>query len=186
MSIKHSLLALLGQGDSYGYQLKAEFERRTGGVWPLNIGQVYTTLDRLERDGLVERGVEDEQGRVSYRITATGREEVGTWFNTPVQQAPQRDELSIKLALATTVPGVDAAALVQAQRKVAILLLQDLRRVIKSADDLAWQLVLESRLYATEAEVRWLDHVESAVTRSRRPTSPHVDAPAPSREGVNR
>lgn len=166
MSIKHSLLALLTSGDSYGYQLKARFEGHTGNVWPLNIGQVYTTLDRLERDGFVVRGDEDDHGRVSYAITPAGRDEVGTWFSTPVQQAPQRDELAIKLALATSVPGVDVPALVQAQRRVAMLLLQDLRRTIKSTDELTWRLVLEARLYETEAQIRWLDHVESAVLGS--------------------
>lgn len=166
MSIKHSLLALLSHQDSHGYQLKAGFEAATGGVWPLNIGQVYTTLDRLERDGLVVRGAEDEQGRVRYAITDVGRDEVNRWFATPVEQAPQRDELSIKLALAATLPGVDVAALVQAQRRVALLVLQDLRRTIRGTEELSWRLVLEARLFATEAEVRWLDHIEGAVSRA--------------------
>lgn len=180
MSIKHSLLALLGRRDSYGYQLKADFEATTGGVWPLNIGQVYTTLDRLERDALVVRGGEDDQGRVRYRITDLGRAMVAEWFSSPVQHlAPARDELSIKLALATVTPGVDVPALVQVQRRVALLLLQDLRRSIKATDDLTWQLVLESRLFATEAEVRWLDHVESAVAHRRaRPRVAGVDEAA--------
>ena len=52
MSIRHSLLALLVEGDAYGNQLRTAFEERTGGTWPLNIGQVYQTLDRLVRDGL--------------------------------------------------------------------------------------------------------------------------------------
>src|ERR1700761_5255868 len=54
MSVRHALLALLSEGPKYGLQLRHEFETRTGEVWPLNVGQVYTTLQRLERDGLVE------------------------------------------------------------------------------------------------------------------------------------
>jgi DNA-binding PadR family transcriptional regulator len=54
MSVRHALLALLSEGPKYGLQLREEFEARTGDVWPLNVGQVYTTLQRLERDGLVE------------------------------------------------------------------------------------------------------------------------------------
>ena len=54
VSVRHALLALLSEGPKYGLQLREEFEARTGEVWPLNVGQVYTTLQRLERDGLVE------------------------------------------------------------------------------------------------------------------------------------
>src|SRR6202012_3215532 len=54
MSVRHALLALLSEGPKYGLQLRQEFVARTGEVWPLNVGQVYTTLQRLERDGLVE------------------------------------------------------------------------------------------------------------------------------------
>ncbi len=53
MSVRHSLLALLEEGPRYGYQLRSEFEHRTAAAWPLNVGQVYSTLARLERDGLV-------------------------------------------------------------------------------------------------------------------------------------
>src|SRR5680860_1705186 len=108
MSVKQALLALLEQGPMYGYQLRAEFEQRTGATWPLNVGQVYTTLARLERDGLVEQvadgiaeGTSDRDGHVVYRVTEHGRAEVSEWFTTPVSRTqPPRDELAIKLALA--------------------------------------------------------------------------------------
>src|SRR5687767_15878608 len=109
MSVRLALLALLEEGPMYGYQLRSEFERRTGAAWPLNVGQVYTTLDRLERDGLVAQdGTPDAEGRIAYRITDDGRAELTSWFRSPVtaKSAP-RDELSIKLALAVTTPGVD-------------------------------------------------------------------------------
>ena len=66
MSVRQSLLAILDQGPCYGYQLRAEFDRRTGSTWPLNVGQIYNTLDRLERDGLVAKGDTDAQGHVYY------------------------------------------------------------------------------------------------------------------------
>ena len=84
MSVRNALLALLEQGPRYGYQLRAEFEDRTGGTWPLNVGQVYTTLSRLERDGLIEGRGEDGDGHVVYAVTSTGREEVAAWFSSPV------------------------------------------------------------------------------------------------------
>jgi DNA-binding PadR family transcriptional regulator len=106
MSIRHSLLALLAKGPRYGYQLRVEFESSTGATWPLNIGQVYSTLSRLERDGMVIRVGADDEGRLVYRISPDGTEEVRRWFGTPVAQADRpRDELAIKLAMAVTSPG---------------------------------------------------------------------------------
>ena len=80
MSVRQSLLAILGQGPCYGYQLRAEFDRRTGSTWPLNVGQIYNTLDRLERDGLVRKGETDGHGHVYYEITDAGSAEVETWL----------------------------------------------------------------------------------------------------------
>ena len=73
MSVRHALLALLSEGPKYGLQLRQEFEERTGDVWPLNVGQVYTTLQRLERDGLVESDDDGDDGpQKGFRITAEG------------------------------------------------------------------------------------------------------------------
>ena len=186
MSIRQGLLALLAQQPMYGAQLRVEFERRTGGTWPLNVGQVYTTLSRLDRDGLVEAaGGSDEEGRIAYRLTAAGREAVSRWWMTPVDRSDHpRDELAIKLALAVTVQDVDVPAVVQAQRTQSLRGLQDLTRLKQRAtaeDDLAWLLVLEHLVFTAEAEVRWLDHVESRLLRRAR-TAPAsctpLDAPA--------
>lgn len=172
MSVRHGLLALLGPEPMYGYQLRAEFESRTGATWPLNVGQVYTTLSRLERDGLVEGAGQDDEGHSVYRITPAGRNEVRSWFATPVSRAtPPRDELAIKLAMAVTVRGVDVQAVVQGQRTATVRALQDYTRLKAAAaepahaGDLAWQLVLESLIFDAEAEVRWLDHCEARLAR---------------------
>ncbi len=78
MSVRHALLALLSEGPKYGLQLRQEFEERTGEVWPLNVGQVYTTLQRLERDGLVESDDSDDEGpQKSFLITAAGKGRTG-------------------------------------------------------------------------------------------------------------
>src|SRR4051812_9304831 len=181
MSVRQALLALLEQGPMYGYQLRSEFERRTGATWPLNIGQVYTTLTRLERDGLVAEDGADGEGHVIYRVTDAGREAVATWFTTPVERTqPPRDELAIKLALAVTVPGVDVGTVIQQQRSATMSALQDYTRLKQrarpgdpgpSADqesaDMAWSLVLDSLVFAAEAEVRWLDHCEARLRRAQ-------------------
>ncbi|MFE1322584.1 PadR family transcriptional regulator [Kitasatospora phosalacinea] len=193
MSIRHGLLALLDQGPRYGYQLRTEFEARTGATWPLNVGQVYTTLGRLERDGLVEAAGEDDEGHQFYAVTDEGRVELRRWFDTPVPRTnPPRDELAIKLAMAVAIPGVDVAAVVHGQRRHSMQALQDYTRLkgralaadTGSGGDLAWLLVLEQLIFQTEAEIRWLDHCESRLAQhaeraaAAAPTEPAAAPPA--------
>ena len=173
MSIKHGLLALLRTEAKYGYQLRGEFEAATGATWPLNIGQVYTTLTRLERDGLVAAapGEGDGDGRSMYEITDAGRAELTSWFETPVtRESRPRDELAIKLALALAVPGVNVPAVVQRQRTSTMQALQELTRLKRqsSEGDISWRLVLESMIFAAEAEIRWLDHCEAMLSRHQK------------------
>ncbi|MET7476395.1 PadR family transcriptional regulator [Streptomyces sp. NPDC005648] len=174
MSIRHGLLVLLERGPRYGSRLRTEFEARTGGTWPLNIGQVYTTLGRLERDGMVVQDGEDEAGRVLYSLTEAGRAELRAWFARPVERAsPPRDELAIKLALAVGVSGVDVRRVVEAQRRhVADALHEHVRRRAQALaeapghpDEVARLLVLEQLICHAEAEIRWLDHCEARLLR---------------------
>lgn len=204
MSVRQGFLALLSEQPMHGYQLRQEFEARTGGTWPLNIGQAYTTLSRLERDGLVEPSVAqdaplpDAGAPERFTLTAAGRTEVADWWERPVgRAAPARDELAIKLALAVTVPGVDVRTVVQRQRHETMRSLHDLTRLKSSsrsaggtgrtaeasgANDLAWSLVLDSLIFSAEAEVRWLDHVEATVTRAQA-AGTRETGPAPSGHG---
>ncbi|MEU5160192.1 PadR family transcriptional regulator [Streptomyces sp. NPDC020875] len=179
MSIRHGLLALLEHGPRYGSQLRTEFEARTGSTWPLNVGQVYTTLNRLERDGMVAQHGADEAGHALYVITEPGRRELKVWFEAPVDRTnPPRDELSIKLAMAIGAPGVDIRQVIQAQRHHTVKAMQDYTRLKAQAlaaiengdgsserDDIAWLLVLEQLIFQTEAEARWLDHSEARLVR---------------------
>lgn len=198
MSVRLGLLALLDEQPMYGAQLRAEFESRTGGTWPLNIGQVYTTLSRLERDGLVvQRGGPDVDGRITYALTPAGHDEVVAWWATPVvRDTTPRDELVIKLALAVTAPGVDVEQVVQTQRTASLRALRDLTRLKQQAhaaereriaDDetvrlgrteLAWVLVLENLIFAAEGEVRWLDHVEARLAREAALPKPAASTPS--------
>ena len=202
MSVRQALLALLEQGPMYGYQLRAEFEQRTGSTWPLNVGQVYTTLTRLERDGLVEGTGADDEAATShgaiYRVTPAGREEVAAWFATPVARTqPPRDELAIKLAIAVTVPGVDVGRVIQQQRSATMAALQDYTRLkrggraaapedrateLKGRADMAWSLVLDSLVFAAEAEIRWLDHCEARLRRAAAERSAAAVGSSPTRE----
>jgi DNA-binding PadR family transcriptional regulator len=176
LSIKHGLLALLERGPAYGYQLRSSFEESTGATWPLNIGQVYTTLTRLERDHLVRALPENDQGQRPYTITDAGRAALAVWFSTPVSSTDRpRDELAIKLALALTTPGVNVPDVVQTQRVATIRALQEYTQLKMRAnqDDTAWLLILDSMIFRAEAEVRWLDHCEASLVRKAAAASTH-------------
>ncbi|MCW8377205.1 PadR family transcriptional regulator [Streptomyces justiciae] len=181
MSIRHGLLALLEHGPRYGSRLRSEFEARTGGTWPLNIGQVYTTLGRLERDGMVAQEGADEAGRALYGLTEAGRAEVRAWFARPVERgSPPRDELAIKLVMAVGVPGADVRAVVEVQRRHVSRALhhhvraraEALARAPEHPDEVARLLVLEQQVCHTEAELRWLDHCEARLLRMTQAPNP--------------
>ena len=172
MSVPHALLALLSEGPKYGLRLQNEFESRTGEVWPLNVGQVYTTLQRLERDGLVETDDrEGERSRKRYRITAAGDRALADWLRTPPDlEPPPRDELVIKVLVALQVPGTDVHEILQVHRRHVIEVMQRYTRVKAAAgeDDVALALVADAELFRLEAIVRWLDAAD--VRLKQRPS----------------
>ena len=185
MSVKQALLALLAEGDRYGYELRAEFEEATGGVWPLNIGQVYTTLERLERDGLVTRGEADDARQVHYALTPAGRDAATAWWATPVAAgSPSRDDAALKIALAVSMPGVDAARVIDVQRAAVLSRMQDLTRARQASGerDSAWALVADAMIFRAEAEVRWLDHTAARLAQGE--GSDRADARAGPRTAV--
>jgi len=169
MSVRHALLALLAEGPKFGLRLQQEFESRTGEVWPLNVGQVYTTLQRLERDGLVESDDEGGDGpQKDFRITAEGRRELTEWVQTPPDtDIPPRDELVIKVLVALRVPGVDVHPVIQAHRRHLVEVMQRYTRVKAEAaeHDLGLALVVDAELFRLEGVVRWLDAADARLGR---------------------
>lgn len=163
-------MALLADGPQYGYQLKSAFDEATGSAWPLNIGQVYTTLQRLERDELVEPdGTPDDDGRQPYLLTAKGREALNDWIDHPVPQAAaSRDEVSMKVLIAVATDVAPALELVRSQRVAAMSSLQGLMAMKPESlsKGLAWQLHLDRTVLLAESEIRWLDMVEQRLETS--------------------
>ena len=170
MSVRHALLALLTEGPKYGLQLRHQFEQQTGEVWPLNVGQVYTTLQRLERDGLIESDGEDEAGpQKSFRITTAGATELSNWLRTPPDlNSPPRDELVIKVLVAIRVPGVDVHDVIQTHRRHVVQLMQDWTRIKRDAEGqgVSLAMVLDAELFRLDSVVRWLDAADSRLRRS--------------------
>ena len=175
MSVRGALLALLSEGPKYGLQLRQEFEARTGDVWPLNVGQVYTTLQRLERDGAVESEGEDGPQR-RYRITDDGARELTDWLTTPPElEQPPRDELLIKVLVASQVPDVDVHEIVQVHRRHLVEVMQRYTAVKADApeEDVALALVVDAELFRLEAAVRWLDTADVRLqSLTPRPATP--------------
>lgn len=168
MSVRFGLLALLAEEPTHGYQLKTEFEARTGGSWALNIGQVYTTLQRLERDGLVASDPTDGDRR-DYRLTPEGRRQLDRWFTTPsIPEGPPRDELTIKVLLALAASDIDVTDVLQRQRTATLGQLQAYTRRKAQADpekDVAWLMLLDALIFRAEAEARWLDACDARLRR---------------------
>ncbi|MBK5269071.1 MAG: PadR family transcriptional regulator [Acidimicrobiia bacterium] len=166
VGIKEGLLCLLVKNEGHGYQLKQDLESATGDTWQVNIGQVYTTLQRLERDGLATSHSPDADGRVTYSVTDDGRVVAKEWMAQPVDLAAAgRDEISLKLLMAL-VSGVEhPRRVIEVQRGSIMGLLQDYT-ALKSDnlnDDFAWLLYLDRLIFSAEAELRWLERVESRL-----------------------
>lgn len=169
MAVREGLLALLHEGPRHGYQLKNEFESATGGVWPLNIGQVYTTLDRLERDGLVE--LHEVSTQKTYRITHAGVAVLGEWWQTvPSDDPPPRDELMLKVLMAVEAGPEHALEVITRHRTALLALLQQRRREQRTVarphagnEALAAVMVSDALVVRAEADLRWLDLCESRL-----------------------
>ena len=183
MSVRHALLALLTEGSKYGLQLRHEFEQRTGEVWPLNVGQVYTTLQRLERDGLIESDDDGEAGpQKSFRLTAEGSVELDAWLRTPADLgSPPRDELVIKVLVASRVPGVDVHDVIQTHRRHLVEMMQEWTRVKRDAgpDELNLALVVDAELFRLDSVIRWLDTADARLRRAGTTQAPTASSPVP-------
>jgi DNA-binding PadR family transcriptional regulator len=170
VSVRHALLALLSEGPKHGFQLRQQFEASTGDVWPLNVGQVYSTLQRLESSGLIESDDERSEGsQKSYRITGPGEAELDHWLSTPpAGTSPPRDELVIKILSALRVPRVDVRDVIQVHRRYLAELMQQWTRLKEDEAEfsLDFAVVADAELFRLESVIRWLDATESRLRRA--------------------
>jgi len=184
MSIRHALLALLAETPQHGLHLKQGFEQHTGELWPLNVGQVYSTLQRLERDELVVGDADGSDARQRlYQLTEQGRDELDRWLNaTAYDPTPPRNELVIKVLVAVAIPDVDTIAVIDRHRRQILEAMQQLTRTKMHDHGLASMLVADAELFRLEGAIRWLDMAESRIDRGDRVelrSDLSSDAPAP-------
>src|SRR5689334_6246120 len=172
--VQRALLALLAQQARHGYELHDLFEAAVGGHWELNSGQIYSSLDRLERDGLVvEEAVERSGGpdKRVWALTPDGMTELLYWYRTAVPRDYRlRDEFYLKLMLALVTQLEKPRQILQVQRRELFQELHDLtarRNILNPRQELARILLLDSAIMHTEAELRWLDMIESRLDEMR-------------------
>jgi len=184
MPIQHAVLALLAQGDSYGYELRAQFKESVGPQWgELNIGHLYQVLDRLVRDGLVTRRSVTQHERPDkqmYRLTKPGRLEVDKWLETPyVRQGGYRDDFFLKLFSASRL-GSDALAMTLRVQRQAYLnelaSLAELRRHHRHEPVVA--LLIEAAILHTEANLRVVELAENTPEKLLRPRRAESSLPS--------
>ena len=168
-TVRNALLALLSEGPKYGLQLREEFEAVTGSVWPLNSGQVYTTLDRLERAGLIEREDSKNRGRQrKFRITARGTSELEGWMNALGNLAwPARDESVLKVLIALRGSTDEALEVIGLHRGYLLEAQQRWTRLQgETGTGMHLGLVIAAVLAQLQWRVIWLDAAEGRLESS--------------------
>ncbi len=184
MSVRNALLGLLEQRPRHGYELHDAFEAVVGGEhnWDVKPAQIYTTLARLEKTGLVVKdGVEQEGGpeKRIYAITPAGQEALQAWLYTPVKTEHQRDEFFVKLMISVATGQADPYRLIYIQRASLYQELHDLTARRTQSDprsELAHILLLDQAIMHVEADLRWLDMIEARLDEVRRQPLPEPEA----------
>ncbi|HEX6239032.1 MAG TPA: PadR family transcriptional regulator [Acidimicrobiales bacterium] len=164
MTVRSSLLALLAEAPATGYGLKQRYDERTGALWPVNIGQVYKTLRRLQEEGLVSRHGGDS---APYELTAAGRRDLSEWLTEPVPPVADRDELTVKVILACATPQIDAVEVIQRHRSALVEELQQVTRSRGAADEnTTWLMLTDALVLRIDAAIRWLDRCEARLAQA--------------------
>ncbi|MCB8967647.1 MAG: helix-turn-helix transcriptional regulator [Chloroflexota bacterium] len=171
MSVRNAILGLLANRPRHGYELHDAFEAMVGGEqnWDIKPAQVYTTLSRLEKKGLViEDGIEQAGGpeKHIYTVTAAGLTELQEWFAQPVLSDRRRDEFFLKLMLSLTIPDADPRRLIYVQRAGLYKELHTLtaqRSQVDPQTELAYLLLMDQAIMHLEADLRWLEMVEARL-----------------------
>ncbi|WP_073952422.1 PadR family transcriptional regulator [Streptomyces kebangsaanensis] len=163
------LLALLARGPAHGYELKQDLEQLLGSAYPQpNVGQIYVTLGRLERSGLIEGEEVEQAGRPNkktYRLTDTGREAVRDWFQKPEDEPRVRDEFFMKLALAPQTGLADQVALINKQRRQYLNTMRNLSKLAaaEDRDNRIAHLLIEGAMLHLQADLDWLERCQEEL-----------------------
>jgi len=161
-------LALLADDRGHGYEIKQTLEHEFGSVMPaLNSGQVYSTLSRLDREGLVVGHEVDGDGRGKriYELTERGRAALAEWLDSPVPGVRLKDEFFMKFAVAASAGLTEPAVLIDRQRREYLQSLRDLdARLASGVDKVAGELLIEGAVLHLKADLEWLELIEERMS----------------------
>ena len=179
MSIQHALLGLLANGPLHGYDLKTAYEGELVPGARLNVGQVYKSLERLGRDGMVTHALVRQDVRPDkkvYEITRAGRQELDRWLERPIDTAiDRRDETFLKLVISRRLRGSDPLRVIRSERRACMARLHEIiaaksevepgkRPAIapgpSSEAAVSTAMLLDLSALRLEANLKWLDNCE--------------------------
>ena len=167
------VLALLAKEPSHGYELRARLQDALGPLGEaMNAGQIYVTLGRLEKAGLVavqpSAGQGDRADRKVYALTADGQQRLADWLADVSWPKPAPAEFHLKLMAAATAGLADPVSIVDTQRRALLRSLRDAQRAAMSEPDgSAAGLLLEGAVLRLQADLRWLEACEQYWTLRR-------------------
>ncbi|MFI6106488.1 PadR family transcriptional regulator [Streptomyces sp. NPDC093595] len=163
------LLALLARGPAHGYELKQDLEQLLGSAYPpTNVGQIYVTLGRLEKSGLIEGeeiAQESRPNKKIYRLTDAGQEALRAWFEETADEPRVRDEFFMKLALAPRTGLADQIALINRQRREYLTTMRNLSKLAatEDRDNRIAHLLIEGAMLHLQADLDWLERCQEEL-----------------------
>jgi DNA-binding PadR family transcriptional regulator len=177
MSVKYAMLGILAERDLHGYELKSSFDEKVGDFWSLNYGQIYTTLDRLEKEDLVTHDRQTQERRPDrkiYSITPKGKQELEDWLSTPVAKVRAlRDEFFVKLVFMDKRNPAPVLELIEKQKALYLKQMNrlthrkvELKKQQRRHDSLTTELLMDAGLFHAEADIKWLTLCESKIRAS--------------------
>jgi DNA-binding PadR family transcriptional regulator len=166
MSVSHVLLGVLAEGPAHGYDLKREHDARLPGAKDLPYGQVYASLQRMERKGLVEV-VETVQEagpeRTVYAVTEAGRVELEEWLSVCEPAGPYAADDLVRKTVTALRLGADAGAFLERQRAVHLTRMRELLALQDATGDVAGRIAVDHTVFHLDADLRWLEAAASRV-----------------------
>jgi DNA-binding PadR family transcriptional regulator len=174
MSVKYAMLGILAEKDLHGYELKSSFDEKVGEFWSLNYGQIYSTLDRLEKEDLVTHDLQTQDRRPDrkiFSITGKGRTELEEWLSTPVHKIRAlRDEFFIKLVFMDRKDPGPILDLIEKQKALYLKQMNQLtnrkvsyKKKSENIDILTAELLMDAGLFHAEADIKWLTLCASKI-----------------------
>lgn len=166
MSIGHVLLGVLAEGPAHGYDLKREYDARFPSAKPLAYGQVYSSLSRLERDGLVEVAETTRDGgpeRTTYALTSGGRESLRAWLEQTEPAGPYAADDLVRKTVTALRLGADAAGFLREQRAVHLARMRDLVAQQRDAGDTNARIAIDHTIFHLDADLKWLETAADRV-----------------------